>query len=35
MSEDSFRAGASILGALALADLETGLALAAGGWHGP
>jgi type IV secretion system protein VirD4 len=33
--DDSFRAGASILGALALADLETGLALEAGGWHGP
>jgi len=31
--DDTFRAGASIGAALALADLETGLALRAGGWH--
>ena len=32
--DDTVRAGASIGAALALADLEAGLALRAGGWHG-
>ena len=32
--DDTFRAGASIGAALALADVEAGLALRAGGWHG-